>query len=93
MNLNEVDFLLMSFFDLGKVASMLNESEDFTDESRKILERYIMRMLIAEMETLTRKNRLFLIKKMLYVLGTSYPEFLVLYARLDQEYDLIVNGD
>ena len=72
---------------------MLNESEDFTDESRKILERYIMRMLIAEMETLTRKNRLFLIKKMLYVLGTSYPEFLVLYARLDQEYDLIVNGD
>ena len=79
--------------DLGKIGGNLRENEGMTEESRKILEKYVIKMIGEDTEEFTAENRLDLIKKILYSLGMSYPEFHTIYAMLDQEYDSVYNGD
>ena len=79
--------------DLSKIGAILRENEGMTEESREILEKYVIKMLSEDTEEFTSENRLERIKKILYTLGMSYPEFHTIYAMLDQEYDAVYNGD
>lgn len=93
MNLNQFDFVNLSLSELSHIGAIIRDEEEFTNRALNDLESYINRYLIEKNDKISRKVRIRLIKKILFSIGASYPEFNAIYSRLDQELESRLDGD